>query len=417
MSSNQHGAADEVLFLLPARITRPFFSSFHAACEERFVVLFQDKLRPVLAYVYRDDVEFITIHVYNQLQQQFRWSDRIRLLVVVPTECPNLCQSIANISQEKRIPVIAATLQFPDASCFSDELLGKPSFVGCDNKFGAAKLGEFAARQLTHKRLESAGLVLVTGPPSRSDSRDRTESFVDGLKRGGIAVGEPLAEIDCNWKREVARTKFANEVERISRPIDIVFAANDQMALGVNDAVDQLWRSELYQFVENCNIYGFDGIDETIAAINREDSRIQGTVVQPVDKMADALVHLIRERLESPGEAAAVDMVVKPSLYPVDPRQPPRRPSIAKPKLSHGRWIKMDGIAPGEKVRVLNLKKSKQVTIAKGTLHDYFRRRARETGSDNDGKWGITHTSNLLYRIDPEGLLFWFQGAEPDEER
>src|SRR5207248_11673245 len=89
------------------------------------------------------------------------------------------------------------------------------------------------------KRIRKLNVVCVYGTRERLDSRARINGFLQGLKNACaefqlIRRDKPL---NCDWKRDKARDEFARLSESKKLPIHLVIAANDEMALGVRDAI------------------------------------------------------------------------------------------------------------------------------------------------------------------------------------
>src|SRR5206468_2049358 len=107
----------EALFLIPEKLTRPFFAQLYQECERAIDTEFGDELRPVLRFVLRRDEESFDPNIgLERLRREFEWSKAIHVLVVVPTSSTELTRGIArsvtNLDDEqgRSLPVVALAL-------------------------------------------------------------------------------------------------------------------------------------------------------------------------------------------------------------------------------------------------------------------------------------------------------------------
>jgi ABC-type sugar transport system substrate-binding protein len=112
-----------------------------------------------------------------------------------------------------------------------------------------------------------ARVAVVTGIPGDVSSRDRTQGFIDGV-RGRFAIGRTVA---ADFDRERANLAAA-ELLRQDPALQGFFAVNDEMALGIADAVRGGGRQGAVAVI------GVDGISEALAAIRR--GAMSATVAQ-----------------------------------------------------------------------------------------------------------------------------------------
>ena len=98
--------------------------------------------------------------------------------------------------------------------------------------------------------------VMLEGEPGHQDAMLRTEYAVKTLTDAGVAV-EKLASDTANWKRGQAMAKARQWLEEgMGDAIEVVFANNDDMALGVGvdataPALEAVAAGELYGTVRN----------------------------------------------------------------------------------------------------------------------------------------------------------------------
>ncbi|MFD0982770.1 ribose ABC transporter substrate-binding protein RbsB [Tropicimonas aquimaris] len=178
----------------------------------------------------------------------------VKLLMINPTDS-DAVRSAIRAANRKDVPVVTL-----DRGASGGDVV---SHVASDNVQG----GEMAA-ELVASVLEGSGKVVeLQGVPGTSAARDRGEGFNKGI---GAVAG---LEIVASQAADFDRTKGLNVMENIlqAQPeIDVVFAHNDEMALGAIKAIEAAKRDIL--------VIGFDGTDDAVAAVN--DGTMLATVAQ-----------------------------------------------------------------------------------------------------------------------------------------
>ncbi len=84
--------------------------------------------------------------------------------------------------------------------------------------------------------------AMLEGEPGHQDSLLRTEYSIKALTDGGVEV-EKLANETANWNRAQAAARTAQWLEEFGSRIEVIFANNDDMALGAIDALSGTPRS------------------------------------------------------------------------------------------------------------------------------------------------------------------------------
>jgi methyl-galactoside transport system substrate-binding protein len=78
--------------------------------------------------------------------------------------------------------------------------------------------------------------VMLIGDPSNTDAKFRTQFSIEAVQAAGITV-EKLAEDTAMWDRPKAQEKMAAWLTAFAGKIEVVFANNDDMALGAIEAL------------------------------------------------------------------------------------------------------------------------------------------------------------------------------------
>jgi LacI family transcriptional regulator len=173
--------------------------------------------------------------------------------------------------------------------------------IGATNWAGGVSATEHLTG-LGHRRIGFVG-----GTPALWCSRARLDGYRAGLQAAGLAV-DPALVVDGDFGYE-SGSRGADALLSLADPPTAVFAANDQMALGVYEAV----RRRGLRVPEDVSVIGFDDLPES-----RWSSPPLTTVHQPLAEMgllaARTVLRLVNgERIESPRVELATSLVVRDS--------------------------------------------------------------------------------------------------------
>jgi ribose transport system substrate-binding protein len=176
-----------------------------------------------------------------------------------------------------------------DTPLNSDRVL---TFVVFDNFAAGQVLGEWVVEQLggTGKAL------ILEGPADQQNAIDRRSGFLAGLRNGRIDV---LDTQSADWEIEPAEAITANWLKEFSH-IDVILAANDDMAIGAAEAVTKAQRS-------NIIITGFDATDVGLKAI--QNGEMAATIDQAPALQARLAIQMLIRHLET-GETFPSTIVI-----------------------------------------------------------------------------------------------------------
>ncbi len=205
-------------------------------------------------------------------------------------------------------PVLHSELELLQVPAVVVDPAGVPTFdvptIGATNWAGGLSAVEHLTR-LGHRRVGFVG-----GTPTLWCSRARLDGYRAGLEAAGLAVDPALlTEGDFGYE---SGFRAADRLLALPDRPTAIFAANDQMALGVYEAV----RRRGMRVPEDVSVVGFDDLPET-----RWSSPPLTTVHQPLAEMgllaARTVLRLVNgERIESPRVELATDLVVRDSTAP-----------------------------------------------------------------------------------------------------
>lgn len=164
----------------------------------------------------------------NQLQDLLT-VNRINALVIMPFESASLTQPVAQL-KKKGVYVTVVDRGLTDTSA-------QDAYVAGDNK----AFGRLAAQYMA-KTLDGKGeIVALRGIPTTLDN-ERMDAFTEVIKKyPGIKV---LDAKYANWNRDDAFKVMQDYLTRFKH-IDAVWAADDDMAVGVLKAIKQSGRADI----------------------------------------------------------------------------------------------------------------------------------------------------------------------------
>ena len=189
--------------------------------------------------------------------------------------------SAARLSRSQLATIEAANMPIV---FYNRTLSGKPSnSVRCDQEEGERWLVS---------ELVAAGhqtFAIVSGPEDSPVSTERTTGALQMLEELGVGKVRVVAG---NYGYDSGRSAFARIVDEHGSPPSAVIAANDVMAIG---CIDEARESFGLDVPGDVSIVGFDGVGPA-----RYAAYDLSTVRQPVERMTEAAVSMLIDRIENP---------------------------------------------------------------------------------------------------------------------
>jgi inositol transport system substrate-binding protein len=195
--------------------------------------------------------------------------------------------------------VIAAGIPIVTFDRYVEGTTQKVPFFGLDNVAGGALL----AKYVIDKFPNGAKIFFLTGQPGSSPAIDRAKGVHDTLKAAGDKY-QILSEQTGNWMRDQGLSVTQNMLTSYGSTPDAIIASNDDMALGVLEALEQAGIPQNKVLVLGC-----DTTPEALAKIR--DGVLAGSVEFPLKQVTmaiDAIVAHIREN--KPVEGKLLDPVL-----------------------------------------------------------------------------------------------------------
>ena len=224
----------------------------------------------------------------NDIQDLFLTQGYTSLAInmVEPTAANVVIQKVS----AKKVPVVFFNRE-PDASDIAKYPMAY--YVGAKAQASGTLEGEIvAAYWKAHPEADKnhdgkLQYVMIMGDPANTDAKYRTEYSIKALTSAGIKV-ESLAEDTAMWNRGDAQNKMQAWLSKFGDKIEVVFANNDDMALGAIEAL----KAAGY-FAGGKKYIPVVGVDATPAGLDAlKQGTLLGTVLNDADKQGKAVFDL-----------------------------------------------------------------------------------------------------------------------------
>jgi len=207
------------------------------------------------------------------------------LLVVNPVD-RLACGVIAEKCVKENVPIIFFNREPLKDAMFSDKVF----YVGAAADSLGEKQAVIAADIFTREaaRYDRNGdgviqLVILKGEQGHQDAEKRADNCVNKLKELGFRV-ETLAVEIADWNRRKAYEAMSSLYARFGGAIELVFAGNDDMALGAIDYLTADGGGKPFLII------GVDGTAVGLEAVGK--GLLYGTVNNDLKKQSDAILTL-----------------------------------------------------------------------------------------------------------------------------
>ena len=176
---------------------------------------------------------------------------------------------ISDAAAKAGIPLVFLNLEPENLASLPE----KQAYVGSKETDAGRLAGEEACSLLQAKgKAADAQVYILMGDLAHQASRDRTSSFKDALAAGeckGVTIAD---EQSAAWTRTNAMDMTTNWITA-GRPLDVVFANNDEMAIGAIQALKAAGAS-----MDDVIVIGIDATQDGLASMAAGD--LDATVFQ-----------------------------------------------------------------------------------------------------------------------------------------
>ena len=202
----------------------------------------------------------------NQIQD-LQTVNKINTLVILPFESAPLTQPVAQI-KNKGVFVTVVDRGLTDTSA-------QNAYVAGDNPGFGKVAAEFMAKEMGGK----GDLVILRGIPTVIDNQ-RVDAFNEVIKANpGMKV---LDAKHGNWNRDDAFKVMQDYLTRFKK-IDAVWASDDDMAVGVQKAIEQAKRSDVKLVIGGAGAKGY------VKKVMDGDPIVKANVTYSPSMIADAM--------------------------------------------------------------------------------------------------------------------------------
>ena len=206
-------------------------------------------------------------------------------------------------AQPKNIPIVFFNRE-PDATEMAK--YAKAYYVGAKAQQSGTFEGEIAAEywkahpEADKNKDGKMQYVMLLGDPANTDAKYRTEFSIKAVEAAGITV-DKLAEDTAMWQRGEAQNKLQAWLSKFGDTIEVVFANNDDMALG---AIEALKGAGYFTGKKFMPVVGVDATPPALDAL--EQGTLLGTVLNDAEKQGQATFELAYSLAQ--GQAAATSV-------------------------------------------------------------------------------------------------------------
>ncbi|KQR76587.1 ABC transporter substrate-binding protein [Burkholderia sp. Leaf177] len=229
----------------------------------------------------------------NQLQDLVT-VNKINALVIFPFESASLTQPVAQV-KKKGVYVTVVDRGLTDTSA-------QDAYVAGDNTAFGKLPAEYLAKTLDGK----GDIVALRGIPTTLDN-ERWTAFESVIKQHSDM--KVLDAKYANWNRDDAFKVMQDYLTRFKH-IDAVWAADDDMMIGVLKAIDQAKRTDIKE------VFGGAGSKEAVKRIMDGDKRVQADVSYSPKFIYDAIKLTAEARLK--GEKLPATTIIPSVLITKD---------------------------------------------------------------------------------------------------
>lgn len=224
-------------------------------------------------------------------------------VIISPYDRKRISEHIINLQQaNKNLKIFTIDKGYTDSD-FPEFELGKvdpPKYIQANWTHGGTLAAEALHQYIVHSQPENqcnCQILVVHG----NDCHEREDAFVKKIEDFSSADSPFNAQTNkiCgNFLRDQAYLETlkwidGNIINIANKPLYGIFSCNDEMALGVRQAIMELEKSIFKDYTPQ--IIGFDGIKDVTLRIQDNDKYLYGTINIKVDKQVKELVEIIRK--------------------------------------------------------------------------------------------------------------------------
>ena len=300
-----------IAFLTPSSGDQPFYTAMlNELLKNVSIALGQDYV--IIPSIPRDSFETLSIwRLFSTLEDRQLDIDGI---LFIPDHPDDHFEELVGFHEDRGdIPLVLLDVYFDLANCDDRTKQRLPCFVGGDEGAGGKIAAQIASDAIRDRDIEAPQVLIVNGGEAPWEVQ-RAKSFRDGfLERFPNAKfidTEPIAYSRRNSYEATSEivAELAHDGSGEAQ-LDVVFACNDDMAIGARAAVRYLSENGSVRFVAPPQIVGYDGIREMREYLKGNDRWMAGTVDVRIEEQARAALVLLQGLSRSGDRRTEVQLI------------------------------------------------------------------------------------------------------------
>lgn len=242
----------------------------------------------------------ITLEILNASSNQVTQNDQMDYFI--ERECDIVCVNLVDRTDASTIIERGKSADLP-IIFFNRELVeedlqrwDKLYYVGADAFESGIIQGEVLIKKLEadFDSVDKNGdgilqYVMLEGEAGHQDSIIRTMYVLNTVSDAGYQL-EKLADEIANWNRDQGKTKMNQWLDAFGTEIEVVFANNDDMALGAIDALKEHGYFSVDESLQEPIVLGIDGTKPALEAVEKDE--LFGTVLNDSVGQAHGMLEL-----------------------------------------------------------------------------------------------------------------------------
>ncbi len=214
-------------------------------------------------------------------------------LVVTPFRPTSLNRALT-LASRKDVPIINIDELVPEEAAKADGVK-IVTRIASNN----VEVGKLDAQLVLTSVPKGSDVAVIEGDPTTTSSMDRVKGFTNVAREGGLKI---VASQPAHWDRKKAR-ELAVKTLADDADLKAIFVANDDMALGVVDAVQAAGATG------KVIVVGVDATPDALEAVKQ--GLLAGTVAQYPDVMAYLAIETMVKKLNGETVPETIDAPVK----------------------------------------------------------------------------------------------------------
>ena len=261
--------------------------------DDTFMTNYRNEIESYFKSLETDDVKF-DVHTNdgnNNMATQIEQIDTAiaqgaNALIVNMVE-PTSAGTVTEKAKAAGIPVIFINREPASTDAAAWDYAGKVTYVGADARQSGTIEGNIIANLPNKGDIDGDGTVrfiTLVGDPGNVDAQYRSIFSIKALTDAGIPWMR-LFEQRGNWNRAEGQELTSNAIAQFGSKIDVIFANNDDMALGAIEAV----KAAGWKVGKDVYIVGVDATDPARDALAAGD--LTGTVLNDANGQSHTAVN------------------------------------------------------------------------------------------------------------------------------